>query len=118
MRLHRRGQLGDIVDAGQSMDFSVPDAEIGQASPVDSGILGRELPRFVIDDQDGECPVRMVGKERVGENPGVRKIVARDDRAGTQHGRWDRISSMAALQSDEFIDLRANVVAPTRRTSV
>ncbi len=77
--LDRGRELGHVVGSGHLL-------RIGKADLVDpdqlEGLLARlEIALELVDDQNRAAPVRVVGFERLSQDPGLRYIVLRDNGA-------------------------------------
>ena len=84
-RLDGRRQLGHVVDAGQAPDLTLGQAYLSKPQALELFGGSIELPIFVVDHQDEELAVRVVGQERRREHPRVREVVSGDDRAAGDH---------------------------------
>ena len=82
-RLYRGGELEHAVATGHGLERLT--ADVPWTENRERLVVWVDVALQLVDDEHGEPPVGMVAGERVGQHPGVREVVLRDDRADV-HG--------------------------------
>src|SRR5439155_25480540 len=75
-----RRNLEDVADQPHPLELALVEADLRRVEHVE-GLRVRDAS---VDHEDGEAGVWVMAQERLGEHAGMRQVVPRDDRAGSQ----------------------------------